>query len=83
MTVIDGIEIDCLYYKMNDIKFAIKNNEPIEEKLNVIITISNPCLYKRRYILLNEFICIDISYQLILFQPTIANRGNGKYIALY
>ena len=56
MTVIDGIEIDCLYYKMNDIKLAIKNNEPIEEKLNVIIIISNPCLYKRRYILLNEFI---------------------------
>ena len=56
MTVIDGIEIDCLNYKVNDIKLAIKNNEPIEEKLNVIIIISNPCLYKRRYILINEFI---------------------------
>jgi hypothetical protein len=56
MTVIDGIEIDCLNYKMNDIKFSIKNNELIEEKLNVIIIISNPCLYKRRYILINEFV---------------------------
>ena len=56
MTVIDGIEIVCLYYKMNDIKFSIKNNEPIEDKLHVIIIISNPCFYKRRYILINEFV---------------------------
>ena len=56
MTVIDGIEIDCLNYKINDIKFAIKNNDPIEEKLNLIVIISNPCLYKRRYILLSEFV---------------------------
>jgi len=56
MTVINGIEIDNINYKTNDIKFAITNNEPIEEKLNVIIVISNPCLYARRYILLKEFI---------------------------
>jgi len=55
MTIIKGIEnmIDC---KANDIKLAIKNNEPIEEKLNVILVISNPCLYARRYILLKEFV---------------------------
>jgi hypothetical protein len=56
MTVINNIEIDCINYKMNDVKFAIKNNEPIEEKLNVIIVISNPCLYAKRYKLLNEFV---------------------------
>ena len=43
-------------YKSNDIKYAILNNDPIEAKLNVIIVISNPCLYKKRYILLNEFV---------------------------
>jgi hypothetical protein len=43
-------------YKSNDIKYAILNNEPIEAKLNVIIVISNPCLYKKRYILLHEFV---------------------------
>ena len=43
-------------YKSNDIKYAILNNVPIEAKLNVIIVISNPCLYKKRYILLNEFV---------------------------
>jgi len=56
MTVINGIEIDNIYYKTNDIKYAIANNDPIEEKLNVIIVISNPCLYAKRYILLKEFV---------------------------
>lgn len=56
MTIINGIEIDAINYKMNDIKYAIKHNEPIEDKLNVIIVISNPCLYAKRYKLLNEFV---------------------------
>ena len=56
MTVINGIEIDNINYKINDIKYAISNNDPIEEKLNVIIVISNPCLYAKRYILLKEFV---------------------------
>ncbi len=55
MTIIKGIE-NMIDYKANDIKLAIKNNEPIEEKLNVILVISNPCLYARRYILLKEFV---------------------------
>jgi len=56
MTIINGIEIYDINYKVNDIKYAIKNNDPIEEKLNVIIVVSNPCLYATRYILLKEFV---------------------------
>jgi hypothetical protein len=56
MTVISGIEIDDINYKLNDIKQAIVNNDKIEDKLHVIVVISNPCLYARRYILLKEFI---------------------------
>jgi hypothetical protein len=56
MTVINGVEIDAIDYKMNETKYAIANNDPIEDKLNVIVVISNPCLYTRRYILMNEFI---------------------------
>ena len=56
MTIINGIEIDNINYKINDIKNAISNNDPIEEKLNVIAVISNPCLYAKRYILLKEFV---------------------------
>ena len=56
MTIINGIEIDNINYKRNEIKYAIKNNDPIEEKLHVIAVISNPCLYAKRYILLKEFV---------------------------
>lgn len=56
MTIVNGIEIDNINYKVNDIKYAITNNDPIEEKLNVIIVVSNPCLYAKRYILLKEFV---------------------------
>ena len=56
MTIINNIEIDNIHYEENIIKNAILNNEPIENKLNVIIVISNPCLFARRYILAKEFI---------------------------
>jgi len=56
MTIINGVEINNVKYTINDIKLAIANNDPIEEKLNVIIVISNPCLYAKRYILLKEFV---------------------------
>ena len=49
-------EDDTVNYKENFIKCAIKNNSPIEEKLNVIIVISNPCMYSRRIVLLKEFV---------------------------
>ena len=56
MTVINEIEIDCINYKQNDIKYAIQQNDPLEENLHVIVVISNPCLYATRYKLFNEFI---------------------------
>jgi len=40
MTVVNNIEIDNVQYCRNIIKDAISNNEPIEDKLNVIIVIS-------------------------------------------
>jgi len=56
MTVINGIEIDDINFKINELKQALNNNNPIEEKLNVIVVISNPCLYARRYQLFNKFL---------------------------
>ena len=56
MTVINGIEIDNIKFNKNIIKTALVNNNPIEDKLNVIIVVSNPMLYARRYILAREFI---------------------------
>ncbi len=56
MTVINGIEIDDIQYIQNEMKLAINNNDPIEEHLHVIMVVSNPCQYARRYILGREFI---------------------------
>jgi hypothetical protein len=56
MTVVNNIEIDNIQYQRNVIKDAIENNEPIDNKLHVVIVISNPCLFARRYILLKEFV---------------------------
>jgi hypothetical protein len=56
MTIINNIEIDNINYKKNIIKDAIINNDPIENKLNVIIVVSNPCQFASRYILAREFI---------------------------
>uniref|UniRef100_A0A6C0KXT4 Glycosyltransferase 2-like domain-containing protein n=1 Tax=viral metagenome TaxID=1070528 RepID=A0A6C0KXT4_9ZZZZ len=81
MTVINGIEIDCINYKKNDIKYSIQNNEPIEEKLNVIVVISNPCLYATRYKLFNEFVRrIEEEEENINLFIVEMIYGNQKYI---
>jgi hypothetical protein len=56
MTIINNIEIDNITYIQNNIKESLHANKPIEDKLHVVIVISNPCLYARRYILIKEFI---------------------------
>ena len=56
MTVINGIESEELKRRKNDIQAAIQFNDKIEEKLNVVMMISNPCEYKRRWFLAKEFI---------------------------
>ena len=81
MTVINGIEIDNIEYKPNEIKLAILNNDAIEEKLNVIIVISNPCLYAKRYVLLKEFVKrFDDEERVNLFIVEISR--NAKILAI-
>jgi len=55
-SVTKPVEIDNIIYIENDINEAIKNNNTIEDKLHLIICVSNPCQFIRRYILCNEFI---------------------------
>ena len=55
MTIINGIEIDNIKYVENPIKDSIINNTPIENNLHVIMVISNPCQFAKRYILAKEF----------------------------
>jgi hypothetical protein len=93
MTVINNIEIDNISYEKNIIKESIKNNLPIENKLNVIIVVSNPCLYARRYILMKEFInrieleeeyvnlyIVELIYDNQKF--IITNSNNKKHLQL-
>lgn len=40
----------------NKTRETILNNEKIEERLNVIVVVSNPCLFKKRYVLAKEFL---------------------------
>ena len=56
MTIINGIEIDDIEYEKDIIRSAILNNTPIDSVLHVIMVISNPCQYARRYILAREFV---------------------------
>ena len=76
--MINGIEIDDINIKNNIVKQGIINNEPIEEKLNVIIVISNPCLYARRYILAREFIKrmeMEENVELYIVELTYHNQS--------
>lgn len=56
MTIINGIEIDIKQVKMDEIRQAIMNNDPVDDTLHVIAVTSNPCQFARRYILAREFV---------------------------
>ena len=98
MTVINSIEIDNIEYKTNDIKDAIKNNIPIEEKLNMIICVSNPVQFASRYILAKKFIktieeeeqnvilyIVELAYDLPGKKPQkffITEKDNPRHLQL-
>jgi len=89
MTVISGIESSELKTRKSEIKSALLFNDKIEEKLNVIMVISNPCSFKKRWQLakkfikhMNEFsndinlyIC-ELIYENQYFQITEENNPN-------
>jgi hypothetical protein len=92
MTVINGIEIDDINFKVNELKLALNNNNPLEDKLNVIVVISNPCLYARRYQLFNKIVnklnedtfirlyVVELAYKNQKFIVTNSNDKNHLQI---
>jgi hypothetical protein len=81
MTILNGIEIDNITYETNTNKLAILNNTPIDNILHVIIVISNPCLYAKRYILAKQFIRrFDIEENIKLYVVELAYKNNNFYI---
>lgn len=71
-----------------NLKKTIINNDPIEEKLNVITVISNICRYKRRWDLIRDFInrmeyennvnlyVVELAYEHQNFVITDSNNKN-------
>jgi hypothetical protein len=53
MTIIDGIELDV--YTRNYTKEAIQHNQLIDNVLHVVMVVSNPCRFLRRYSLARQF----------------------------
>lgn len=56
MTIISGIETSELKTRKSEMRSALLYNDKIEEKLNVIMVISNPCNFKKRWQLAKRFI---------------------------
>lgn len=56
MTIVDGVEIDNITYNSKNIKKAIQQNDLLEDKLHVVMVISNPCQYQSRYRLAKEYV---------------------------
>lgn len=93
MTIINGIEIDNFRKINNEIKNTIELNGKIEDKLHVIMVVSNPCLYAKRYILAKEFIyrmeneqnvglyVVELCYKDQKFQ--ITDKNNKRHLQLY
>ncbi len=82
MTVIT-LDIDKITIedKTNQTKEAIINNEPIEPVLHVVMVVSNPCLYKRRYELALKFIRKMLKTpNILLYIVELAYGGEDFYI---
>lgn len=94
----DDIDINEIEYKINDIKEAINNNEPIEEKLHMVICVSNAVQFESRYILAKKFIkriqkeeknvilyIVELAYDLPNEKPQqffITKKGNPRHLQL-
>lgn len=62
----------------NNIRLSILNNEKIEEKLHVICVLSNPCHYKRRIKLAEEFISrMEMEEDIILYVVELAYNNDN------
>ena len=92
MTVVNGIESIELMARKSETKQAILNNDKIEAKLNVIIVVSNPCEYERRWRLALEFMdresrnddinlfVVELAYGKQTFHVT--EEGNPNHLQL-
>ena len=63
-------------------KFDIINNKPVEENLHVIMVISNPCNFKKRYKLAREFISrMSLEKNVILYVVEVVYSDQQFHVA--
>jgi hypothetical protein len=81
MTVINGIEIDDINYDTNYTKEAIANNDTIEDNMHVIVVVSNPALFARRYILAKQFLYrLEQTKNIIVYIVELVYKDQKYYI---
>ena len=81
MTIINGIEIDFIKVSVDEIKQAILNNYPIDDRLHVVAVVSNPCQFARRYILAREFVMrMQREENIVLYVVEMAYGDQGFYV---
>jgi len=80
MTVIEGIKVE--HHSLdNECKYAIINNDKIEENLHVIMVISNPCNFRKRILLAREFIeRMEFEEDIILYIVELAYNNEPYYV---
>jgi len=81
MTLINGIEVDVLRQPRNACVDAVRNNEPLDEVLHVIVVNSNPCGYARRIKLAREFLLrMKEARNVMVYVVELAFAGQEYYI---
>jgi len=81
MTIIESVACDGDLVTISATRLAIKNNDPIDDFLHVIIVISNPCQYKRRFQLAREFIKrIEIEENVKLYIVELAYGSQAFHV---
>ena len=90
MTVLDGIELDV--HTRNYTREAIQHNDPLEPFLHVVMVVSNPCYFIRRYALARQFIMrmekesnvrlyiVELCYKNQKF--VLTQKGNLRHLRL-
>lgn len=83
--------INLVSKSTDDTKYVLSNVDTIDTNLHCVIMISNPCLYKRRYILAKDFLnktypnaimyLVEIIYKGQV--PGISDKNNPRHLQIF
>ena len=82
MTVVPSVKInpvlDRIQFRRNEIKDAIENNDPVDDHLHVVAVLSNPCNYRKRVSLMQDFIRrMQFENHVVLYIVELAYGGQA------